>query len=126
MREKVPVLYKKHKQFLNDIFAGSQVHVILVETTDDRAKQVLNILLATLVSSDKDLIKPYLVDTVLLEKTNSATVGGALLRTLILLSIDFANVVAMISDGARYMKAYFRDLIKPACVNCVHIVCLAH
>ena len=32
----------------------------------------------------------------------------------------------MISNGARYMKTCFRDLIKPARVNCVHIVCLAH
>ena len=77
--ENVPVLYEKHKQFLINIFAGSQVYVILDETSDDRAKQVLNILLATPVSSDKYLIKLYLADTVLFEKTNSATVGGALL-----------------------------------------------
>ena len=126
MREKVPVLYEKHKQFLIDVFAGSQVFVILDETTDDRVKQVLNILLATPVSSDKDLIKPYLVDTVLPEKINSAKLGGASIRTLILLDIDFANVVVMISGEARYMKAFFNDLIKSARVNCVHIVCLAH
>jgi hypothetical protein len=34
--------------------------------------------------------------------------------------------VGLVTDGAQYMKACFRDVIKPACVNCVHLICIAH
>jgi hypothetical protein len=66
------------------------------------------------------------VDTIVLERTTAATVGGALLRSLALLDVQYENVVGMVTDGAQYKKACFRDVIKPACVNCVHLICIAH
>lgn len=126
LRERIPDLYARHKEYLKSLFSGQKVYVVLDETTDERTKLVLNILLIRPVQSDKCSLKPYLVDTIVLERTTAATVGGALLRSLALLDVQYEDVVGMVTDGAQYMKACFRDVIKPACVNCVHLICIAH
>lgn len=126
LRERVSDVYGRHKEYLKSLFSGQKVYVVLDETTDERTKLVLNILLIRPVQSDKCSLKPYLVDTIVLERTTAATVGGALLRSLALLDVQYEDVVGMVTDGAQYMKACFRDVIKPACVNCVHLICIAH
>lgn len=126
LREKIPAIYNEQRESLQALFAESHVSVIVDETTDDRRKLVLNILLSMPVKSEKDALQSYLIDTVLLDKVNARTVGGAVLRCLTLFGVDFDRVIGFVTDGARYMKACYRDVIHPVCGNCVHVVCIAH
>ena len=121
LRDKVSSLYEKHKLQSKQKFVGEPVIVVVDETTDDRAKQVANILFATCAKSDLTPIKPYLVDTIVLEKTNTATIRGAVLRTLTQYEVEYTNVVGFVSDGAKYMKSCYNKV--KACENSVHIVC---
>ena len=87
---------------------------------------VLNILFSLPVKSEIEQLKSYVVDNVVLEAVNAATVSGAVLRCLTVIDIPLNKVTAFVTDGARYMKASFRDTIKPICTECVHFVCQAH
>jgi hypothetical protein len=126
LREKIPSVYDSQREILKSFFADSPVSVITDETTDDRAKLVLNILLSVPVQSEKDPMKAYLIDTVILDRVTARTVGGAVIRCLSQFGVEFEKVTGFITDGARYMKACFRDVIQPLCENCVHVVCIAH
>lgn len=126
LRLRVPTIYEKHQQDLRAKFSGKEVFVVVDEMTDSRAKMVLNIMFALPVKSSDEKIRPYLVDMIRLERTNAASVGGAILRTLTLMDINFEQMLGLISDGAAYMKKCWREVLKPVCVNSVHVVCMAH
>ena len=104
LRDKVPSLYEKHKLQLNQKYVNEPIIVMVDETTDDHAKQVANILFATCVKSYLTPIKPYLVDAIILEKTNTATIGDTVLHTSALYEVEYSNVVGFVSDGAKCMK----------------------
>lgn len=126
LRKKIPQLYEAQEEHLKKMFAGRDVCVITDETTDDRGKMVLHILLCSSVTSSNDVLRPYLIDSVQLEKVNAGTVGGAVLRSLTQFGVSFDSVSGFVCDGARYMTACYRDIIKPVCENSVHITCIAH
>ena len=126
LRDKVPSVYSRHINRLMNIFIDQPIFVIIDETTDNRSKQVVNILFVTCVKSDKSPIKPYLVETCVVDKTNTATIGGAVLRTLAQYNIFYHNVLGFVTDGARYMKSTFTKVIQPVCEKCIHIICIAH
>lgn len=87
---------------------------------------VLNILVCLPVKSDNDKLKSFLVASVMLDAVNASSVGGEVLRCLAVLGVSYQDVRAFVTNGARYMKACYRDVMKPVCTHCVHIVCFAH
>ena len=89
LKNRIPPLYEAHRKKLVTRFTDQPVYVIVDEMTDDRAKMILNILLASPVKSDSIKIRPYLVDMLSMDRTNAATVGGAILRSLTLMGVQF-------------------------------------
>ena len=67
-----------------------------------------------------------MLDVMVLEATNSATVGAQIIRALVINNIAFRAVTAFISDNAPCMKKAFREILKPVLVNAVHVTCWAH
>ena len=126
LRERIPAIYEKHMCSIEESIAGKSLYVIVDETTDARAKMVLNILVCLPVVSQTDKLKSFLVESVMLDAVNATSVGGEVVRCLAVLGVPYQKVKAFVTDGARYMKACFRDVVKPVCTSCVHVVCLAH
>ena len=124
--EKVPASYEDHIGSIKESIISKPVYVIVDEMTDARAKMILNIFVCLPVTSESQKLKSFLVHSAMLEAVNANTVGGEVVRYLAVLDVLYRNVKAFVTDGARYMKACFRDVVKPLCTESVHIVCLAH
>jgi len=122
----VPAIVERHQEEILARLAGKCIYVICDVTTDDRTRKILNVLFAVPVKSSADSVRPFIVDMMVLESTTAATVGGAIMRSLALVGVAYADVLGLVSDGAMYMKACWRDTIKPVCTNSVHVVCIAH
>ena len=67
----------EHFPSLKDELKGKSVSVIVDETTDDRDKSVLNVLVG-------NLDKVYLIDTVFVDEVNQRTVAQTVLKSLIM------------------------------------------
>ena len=93
--------------------------IIVDETTDSRARSVVNILFS--YRSNTRLVAVDYLDNV-----NNVTIGQLIIRTLIEWSIPFNFLRLLASDSAAYMKKSYRELLKPIMPQLIHSPCLAH
>ncbi|GBB89089.1 hypothetical protein RclHR1_15760005 [Rhizophagus clarus] len=122
--EKVNMLQpflRKHcrEEDLKDFFREKTVSIIVDETTDSRARSVVNILF-----SYRNNTRLVAVDY--LDNVNNVTIGQLIIRTLIEWSIPFSFPRLLASDSAAYMKKSYRELLKPIMPQLLHSPCLAH
>src|SRR5207253_2401383 len=76
LRDRLPQLFNEHCERLKSMLRGKKVSVVLDETTDDRSKIVINILLVIMdQTSSKDKLKPLLVCSEFMDAANHSTVG---------------------------------------------------
>jgi len=54
-----------------------------------------------------------LTDTAILERVNTTKFGGAIILRLTEIGVNFDQVSGFVCDGARYMTASYRNIIKP-------------
>ena len=80
---------------------------------DARGKAELHFLLTLTVKSCKQK-----TDTAALKRVNATTVFRAIIRRLTEKSANFDQVSGFVCNGARYMTACYRNIIKPICQKC--------
>lgn len=114
-------LFASHKSALKYMFAGATVSVMGNETTDNRAKSLVNVLFINAVANDVQGIHPVLVKVKLVNEVNVAVIGRIFIKTLTIYGAEFDDVRSFVSDSAAYMKNAFREHIAPQCENALHI-----
>ncbi|XP_064483592.1 uncharacterized protein LOC135396511 [Ornithodoros turicata] len=125
LRNRLPELFAKHQSALKGMFSGATVSVVIDETTDNRAKSVVNALFVK-ASSTGDSLQPVLVDVTFTNEVNAAVIGRIVVKALMTYGVEFEDVTALVTDSASYMKKAFRECIQPLCSNAVHVTCVAH
>jgi hypothetical protein len=118
-RNYLPNLFEDHANQLKEYFRGRRVSIIIDETTDSKARSVVNILF-----SYNGITKLVHVDY--LESVNNCTIGQLLIQTLVQWEIPFDLPQLIASDSAAYMKKSYRDVLKPLMPQLIHLPCLAH
>ena len=118
-REYLPKLFEDHINQLKEYFCGKRVSIIIDETTDSRARSVVNILFS--YNGTTKLIHVDYLDSV-----NNCTIGQLVIQTLVQWAIPFDLPQLVASDSAAYMKKCYRDVLKPLMPQLVHLPCLAH
>jgi hypothetical protein len=115
----LPKLFEDHVNQLKEYFYGKRVSIIVDETTDCRARSVVNILF-----SYNGVTKLVHVDY--LENVNNCTIGQLIIQILVQWGISFDLPQLVASDSAAYMKKCYRDVLKPLMPQLIHLPCLAH
>ena len=118
-REYLPKLFENHINQLKEYFHSKRVSIIIDETTDSRARSVVNILF-----SYNGVTKLIHVDY--LENVNNCTIGQLIIQILVRWEISFDMPQLIASDSASYMKKCYRDVLKPLMPQLIHLPCLAH
>ncbi|GBC10765.1 hypothetical protein RclHR1_09890005 [Rhizophagus clarus] len=118
-RDYLPKLFEDHVNQLKEYFCGKRVSIIVDETTDCRARSVINILF-----SYNGVTKLVHVDY--LENVNNCTIGQLIIQILVQWGISFDLPQLVASDSAAYMKKCYRDVLKPLMPQLIHLPCLAH
>ena len=118
-RNYLPGIYQQHIEDLKDFFQEKTVSIIVDETTDSRARSVVNILFSYRGNT-------RLVAVDYLNSVNSVTIGQLIICTLIEWSIPFDFPRLLASDSAAYMKKSYCELLKPVMPQLIHSPCLAH
>ncbi|RHZ57261.1 hypothetical protein Glove_391g13 [Diversispora epigaea] len=118
-REYLPKLFENHVDQLKEYFCGKRVSIIVDETTDSRARSVVNILF-----SYNGITKLTHVDY--LESVNNCTIGQLIIQILVQWAIPFDLPLLIASDLAAYMKKCYRDVLKSIMPQLIHLPCLAH
>ena len=101
---------------LKDELKGKSVSVIVDETTDDRDKSVLNVLVG-------NLDQVYLIDIVFMDEVNQRTVAQTALKSLTNVGIEYNNVCCFVRDNC---KAAFNNILTNVLPNAIHVGCMAH
>lgn len=121
----LPDLFNSEQRKLKSVFANaSAVAIIVDETSDDKGRFVLNVLLSKLEEPPGNSV--YLADTIFLERTNNTTVSQSVVKVITEYGINFNSIRIFCSDNAAYMQKAFRDTLSVLFPNCVHITCFAH
>jgi hypothetical protein len=103
------------------------VFVQLDETADKAGRCVTNVLVGALTSNE--FKPPFLFNCAVLDRVNQNTVGQLFDETMHLLwpgGIRYERVVLLVTDAARYMKAFGRNQREGSYPKLVHITCCAH
>ena len=104
---------------MKEVFQNKPVSIIIDETTDSRARNVVNILF-----SYHGNIRLIAVDY--LNSVNNITIGQLIIRTLTEWSIPFSFSRLLVSDSASYMKKSHREILKPIIPQLIHLPCLVY
>lgn len=118
-RNYLPGIYQQHIEDLKEYFQTKAVSIIVDETTDSRARSVVNVLF-----SYRGITRLVAVD--FLDIVNNITIGQLIIRTLTEWSIPFSFPRLLASDSAAYMKKSYREVLKPIMPQLIHSPCLAH
>lgn len=119
-----PLHEEKLKQ-IRQVVGENPVYFILDETTDRQMRYVLNILVAPLNGKQ---VKPMLLKTCFLNKTNNASVMQSFNNACVVLwpdGIEYDRVWLVLTDQASYMLLAIANL-KPMYSNLRHVTCIAH
>lgn len=112
-------VFNEHLNKLKEEFANKPISIIIDETTDVRARSIVNVLF-------NYQNKTKLVSVNFLDKVNNVTIGQLVLQLLIEWSIPFNSLRLFVSDSAAYMKKCVRDVLSPVMPQVVHNPCSAH
>lgn len=121
----LPDLFDCEKRKLKSVFANTPaVAIITDETSDDKGRFVLNVLIAKMEEAPGNNV--FLADTIFLENTNNTTVSQSVVKVVNDYGLAFNSIRIFCSDNAAYMQKAFRDTLSVLFPNCVHITCFAH
>jgi len=118
-------IYSKTINKIIEIIGESDVYFIADETTDTCNRYVLNILVGTLNGKP---VKPMLLSTSFLEKTNHSTIQQSFIDSCNMLwpiHCEYDKVKLVVTDQATYMIKAFNNL-KNIFLNLNHITCIVH
>lgn len=104
----VPLLGDKKRAEIKEDVKGQDIAILSDETTDKNGRCVFNILFRSLAASSEQ--KTHLAASVVLDAANGVNCARAINDTLNRYEIDFNNVIAAVSDSARYMVKCFATL----------------
>ncbi|XP_063231072.1 uncharacterized protein LOC134535762 isoform X1 [Bacillus rossius redtenbacheri] len=124
-KEHLPALHAEYQGKLMTELEGKQIAIVTDETTDVEMRYVLNIIFIPL-NVHEGKLQPFLVDTVMLEKTNSCTVAQSVIKAVSNYNIDYNNVLGFVTDNAAYMLKAYKDTLNGVFPHCIHITCIAH
>ena len=119
-------VYEATIDMIRESIGNSKIWVSIAESTDQKARFVVNTVIGRLDSSEPTT--PYLLDCRIVERTNHATVAQAFCDALTILwpdGIKHDRVLLFVSDAARYMKKAAEGL-KVLFPSMVYITCVAH
>ncbi|XP_052124170.1 uncharacterized protein LOC127749561 [Frankliniella occidentalis] len=119
----VPELRTMKFEELKQILKEKAIVVYCDETTDSSGRAVFNILVQTVTDSDKQQL--YLASSVVLDVVNSESCANAILGCLNKLEKTIQDVVAVVSDSARYMTKCAR-ILKGLNSDLQHVQCWPH
>ena len=95
----LPPVNAKHFAVVKEKLEGKPVSVIIDETTDERDKSVMNVLVG-------QLDKLYLIDVVFMDACNQQTVAQATLRSLPSAGNDYNNVCVLLRTTQHIVKLH--------------------
>lgn len=106
-------------------FAASEIYLMFDETTDSVGRYMLNILIGKL--SDKSRMKPKLMKTIELSKTNSVNINTSILDLLTTIygTLEKAKLTLLLSDAAPYAVKTGK-MLKQIFPNLKHVTCIIH
>ena len=115
----LPNIFEEHIQALHNEFQGKPVAIIVDETTDSRARSVVNTLFSYHNSTK-------LISVDYLQVVNNTTIRQLVVQILTEWSIPFPAPRLLLSDSAAYMKKCYRDVLHPLMPQLQHNACPAH
>ena len=118
-RQYVKPVFEQHYTELQDKFHGKSVSLIIDETTDKKARSVVNTLF-----SYQGCTKLVSVD--FLSQVNSVTIGQLVLQLLVKWKISFNQPYFIAMDLAAYMKKSFHEILHSAMLQLKYNLCSAN
>lgn len=112
-RDYLPGVFENYLITIKQMFSGKKVSLIVDETTDSRARSVVNVLF-----NYRDLTKLVVVDY--LDIVNNSTIGQLIVRILVDWNISFHDTRLIVSDSAAYMKKCVREVLRPIMPQIMH------
>lgn len=122
----LPQMYENEKFLIYNNFINKEYYIIFDETPDKKSRKILNILIGEL--NEQESKKPFLIETINLEKVNSVTVSEEITNVIDkkeYLGGDKKNFKLMISDKASYCLSAGK-ILKEKHPNLITITCLCH
>lgn len=123
-RNYAPKIGEMEKQLLKESLFGKDILIIADETTDCRGRCVFAILFKTATPTATQQV--HLASCSFLDKANGTTCSQAIIEALNLYEIQFASVLGLVSDSARYMSTCFTALQIILGEHTIHFQCWAH
>lgn len=120
----IPAIGRQHLVEVQDAVKEKPVVIMCDETTDRKGQCVFVVLIRPLISTESP--KTYVGGVKILENATAAECARAVLNVVVACSIDYSNVIAIVTDSARYMGACVESLRVPFSENMVHMQCWAH
>jgi hypothetical protein len=121
----VPNIYEEVIQKIREIVGNNAVYLIVDETSDAKNRYVVNIMVGIL---NGEPIKPMLLATTFVNKTNNKTISQCIVDSLTKLwsgIIHYDRLWLVVSDQASYLLKSISNL-KSIFPNLKHITCIAH
>ena len=123
LKKAFEVHFDSLKKKLKDVKATA---IVCDETTDVEDRYVLNVLAVPTCEKGEFHLKSFLLDCVVLERTNFKTVSDSVISVLQKYEIPTLRVCAFVTDNATYMSKAWKCSLRPLFLNAVHVTCSAH
>lgn len=120
----VPKIAKERCSELKKSLANQKVVIMCDETTDRKGRCIFIILLRILTGTGEQRV--FVGSVKELENANGTECSRAILSTVTENEIKYEDIVAVVSDSARYMTKCMESLAVIFCEHMVHIQCWAH
>lgn len=122
-RKIIPKLGDKKRSEIKANIKDKDIILMTDETTDKGGRCVYNILCKTLEPGASQSI--HLLASVVLDSADSASCAKAVIDTLAQYEVNYDNVIAFVSDAARYMTKCY-TVLSGLIEHLIHIQCWAH
>jgi len=120
----LPDLFDSVQRKLKSVFANAPaVAIITDETSDDKGRFVLNVLLAKMEEAPGNSV--FLADTIFLENTNT-TVSQSVVKVVNDYGLSFNSIHIFCTDNATDKQKAFHDTLSVFFPYCMHITCFAY
>lgn len=120
----IPIVAKGKEETIRSAVKNKPIIVLSDETTDKGGRCVFNVVFKTLEPSTKQSV--FLAASVVLDCADSSSCARAIVEVLGKYEVDYTDVLAFVSDSARYMTKCATTLQGLFGGHLIHVQCWAH
>ena len=120
-RKYLPLLLPPHKEALKEILSGKKLYIVADESTDVCQRNVF-----VTLGIPEGQGRSYIIGIDFFSHVNYSTVSQAVIRSLNAFNVNLDDVLAFVSDNARYMIKAFNDVLSGLMPNANHVCCFTH